>query len=370
MTDSAKKTVPHLSEYALLGRSGLRVSPLCLGTMTFGTEWGWGAPKETAHKIVDRYLEAGGNFIDTADGYTGGTSESILGDYFAATQRREQVVLATKFTFNACPGDPNAGGNGRKNIMRALEGSLKRLRTDYVDLYWLHAWDTLTPVDEVMTTLDALVRSGKVRYIGLSDVPAWYLARAQTFAELRGLERVSALQLEYSLVERNIEREHIPAAIELGMGVCPWSPLASGFLSGKYRRKGVAADGEGRLGSPQITSNPGFAKLFTEKNWTILDALLEVAKELGKSPVQVALAWITRRPGIASTLIGATRLDQLDENLNALEIEIPDELASRLEAAGRPEQVHPYLFFDRTLQAAISGGTTVRREQPWYRPRP
>jgi aryl-alcohol dehydrogenase-like predicted oxidoreductase len=361
--------IPSLSEYALLGRSGLRVSPLCLGTMTFGTEWGWGAPKESAHRLLERYLEAGGNFIDTADGYTGGSSESILGEWFAASGRRDEVVLATKFTFNGRPGDPNAGGNGRKNVFRALEGSLRRLRTDYVDLYWLHAWDGLTPVEEVMSTLDALVRSGKVRYIGLSDVPAWYLARAQTIAEHRGLERVAALQLEYSLVERNIEREHVPAAIELGMGICPWSPLASGLLTGKYTKEGVAARGTGRLAAIQGSGNPAFEKLFTERNWAIVDALLSVAHELDKKPAEVALAWITRRPGVSSTIVGATQLEQLDANLRALELEIPPELGAKLDAASRPEAVHPYIFFDRAMQTMISGGTTVRAEQRWYRPR-
>jgi aryl-alcohol dehydrogenase-like predicted oxidoreductase len=253
--------IPSLATYALLGRSGLRVSPLALGTMTFGTEWGWGSPKETAFAIMDRYFAAGGNFIDTADGYTGGTSESMIGEYLATRGTRDRAVVATKFTFNTAPGDPNAGGNGRKNIYRALEGSLKRLRTDYIDLYWLHAWDGMTPVDEVMSTLNTLVQEGKVRYIGLSDVPAWYLSRAQTIAELRGMERLVGLQLEYSLVERNIEREHIPAAIALGLGVTPWSPLASGLLSGKYTRDGATIKGDGRLPSVTTSGNPSPPRL-------------------------------------------------------------------------------------------------------------
>ncbi len=362
MTDSTQ-TIPSLATYSLLGRSGLRVSPLCLGTMTFGTEWGWGAPKETAFAILTRYLEAGGNFIDTADGYTNGTSEMLIGEYLAERNLRDSVVLATKFTFNARAGDPNAGGNGRKNIHRALEGSLRRLRTDYVDLYWLHAWDGVTPVEEVLHTLDALVRAGKIRHIGLSDVPAWYLSRAQTIAELRGLERVCALQLEYSLVERNIEREHIPAALELGMGVCPWSPLASGMLTGKYKSRGDTLDGQGRLAAIRGSGNPGFEKLFTERNWKIVDALVAVAKELGKSPTQTALNWITNRPAVTSTIIGATRLEQLEENLRALEFSVPPELANRLDSASRPELVHPYLFFGPEMRARINGGTTVLRQR-------
>ncbi|HEU4406708.1 MAG TPA: aldo/keto reductase [Polyangiaceae bacterium] len=362
-------TIASLARYSLLGRSGLRVSPLCLGTMTFGTEWGWGAPKETSFELLDRYLAAGGNFIDTADGYTGGTSESFLGEYFRERGGRDRAVIATKFTFNASPGDPNAGGNGRKNIHRALEGSLRRLKTDYVDLYWLHAWDGVTPVEEVMRTLDGLVRAGKVRHIGLSDVPAWYLARAQTLAELRSFEPLCAVQLEYSLVERNIEREHIPAAIELGLGLCPWSPLASGMLSGKYRREGISATGEGRLPSQQNSGNPAFEKLFTERAWGIVDALTAVAQELGKPPAQVALNWVTRRPGVASTIIGATKPEQLESNLRALEFEIPPALSAKLEAAGRPETVHPYHFFEPAMRTMITGGTTVTREPAWYRPR-
>lgn len=361
----ASSRVASVASYSLLGRSGLRVSPLCLGTMTFGTEWGWGSSEETARTIFHRYLDAGGNFVDTADLYTNGRSEELLGQFMKDAGNRDSVVLATKFTFNARPGDPNAGGNGRKNILRALDGSLRRLKTDYIDLYWLHAWDTMTPVEEVMSTLDSLVRSGKVRYIGLSDTPAWYLARAQTIAELRGWERVAALQLEYSLVERNIEREHVPAAIELGMGICPWSPLASGLLSGKYRR-GQAAGTEGRLATTAGSGNPVFEK-FTERNFDIVEELVAVAKELGRSPAQVALNWITRRPGIASTLIGATKVSQLDDNLAALEFAIPAELSARLEKASRPVPQFPYIFFEDHLQAMVTGNTSVKSEPAWYR---
>jgi aryl-alcohol dehydrogenase-like predicted oxidoreductase len=366
MAETNTPRIQSLADYSLLGRSGLRVAPLCLGAMTFGTEWGWGSDEDTVRGIFRRYLETGGNFIDTADGYTGGRSEEMLGRLMKEAGNRDRIVLATKFTFNDSPGDPNAGGNGRKNIFRALEGSLRRLQTDYVDLYWLHVWDGMTPVEEVMSTLDALVRSGKVRYIGLSDTPAWYLARAQTVAELRGLERVCALQLEYSLVERNIEREHIPAALELGMGVCPWSPLASGFLSGKYQRTDSGAAGEGRLKVVASSGNPVFNK-FTERNWRILDVLLEVARELGRPPAQVAINWATRRPGISSTIIGATRLAQLEDNLSALEFHIPAELAQKLEEASRPETFFPYIFFQPAMQRAISGGVPVSREPRWFR---
>src|SRR5579871_5492443 len=254
-----------LTEYRTLGRSGLRVSPLCLGTMTFGTDWGWGAEESVASALFDRYLEAGGNFIDTADGYTGGKSEEMVGKFIADRKLRDRVVLATKFTFNQEQGNPNAGGNGRKNIYRALHSSLRRLNTDFIDLYWLHAWDTITPVEEVVSTLNDLVREGKIRHYGFSDTPEWYVARAQTLAEKEGKEPLIALQLEYSLIERNIEREHIPVAQELGIGICPWSPLASGFLAGKYKRDGNAGKGEGRLEKMKTSTNPASQK-FTERN--------------------------------------------------------------------------------------------------------
>lgn len=364
--ETASKKINSLASYALLGKSGLRVSPLCLGTMTFGTEWGWGSPADTARQILDRYLDAGGNFIDTADMYTGGKSEEMLGQFLKG--RRDHVVLATKFHFNAFPGDPNAGGNGRKHMMDAVEASLKRLQTDYIDLYWLHAWDAITPVEEVMSGLDSLVRAGKIRYIGLSDTPAWYLARAQTLAEWRGWEKVCALQLEYSLVERHIEREHVPAALELGMGICPWSPLASGLLTGKYRKgaDGGTVQGDGRLIAVQNSGNPVFEK-FTPRNWKIVDELLAVAKELGRSPAQVALNWITKRRAISSTIIGATKPAQLDDNLHALEFDIPADFSKRLEEVGRPKSIFPYMFFEPTMRGISTGGTTITAEPAWFR---
>ena len=348
-----------MTSYALLGRSGLRVSPFCLGTMTFGTDWGFGTGKDTVFALLDRYVALGGNFVDTADGYTNGSSESLIGEWLAARPgMRDRVVLATKFTFNAEPGNPNAGGNGRKNVYRALEGSLRRLGTDYVDLYWLHAWDGRTPIEEVLATFDALVRAGKIRHFGLSNCPAWYVGRAQTMAELRGLERACALQHEYSLVERNIEREHLPAARELGLGLTAWSPLASGMLTGKYKRDALDA---GRLGAVKDSGNPGFEKLFTERNWRIVDVVKDVARQLERTPAQVALNWVAHRPGVASLLIGATKIAQLDDNLGALDFELPAELAARLESASRPETVHPYHFFEPTMRAMIDGGATVVR---------
>lgn len=348
-----------LNEYSTLGRSGLRVSPLCLGTMTFGTEWGWGFDEKVARTVFDRYVEAGGNFVDTADGYTGGKSEEMVGAFIADRKLRDRVVLATKFTFNAEAGNPNAGGNGRKNVYRALHGSLRRLQTDYIDLYWLHAWDTVTPVEEVIATLNDLVREGKIRHYGFSDTPAWYVARAQTLAEKEGKERLIALQLEYSLVERNIEREHIPAAHELGLGICPWSPLASGFLSGKYKNDGKNSAGEGRLEKVKDSGNPTFAK-FSEQNWKILDVLLDVSRELRRSPAQVALNWVATQPGVTSTILGVSKLPQLEDNLNAIEFSIPTNLRKQLDDVSAPASIHPYMFFEPFIQGMIHGGTKVR----------
>lgn len=352
-----------LNDYITLGRSGLLVSPLCLGTMTFGTEWGWGAEESVSRSLFDRYTEAGGNFIDTADGYTGGKSEQLVGKFIRERNLRDRVVLATKFTFSSDPGNPNAGGNGRKNIYRALEGSLRRLDTDYIDLYWLHAWDTITPVEEVVSTLNDLVRHGKIRHYGFSDTPAWYVARAQTIAEKEGKERLIAMQLEYSLVERNIEREHIPAAQELGIGICPWSPLASGLLTGKYRRDRNGGSGDGRLEKVKDTENPTL-KRFNDQNWKVLDVLLEVSKQFGRSPAQVALNWVATQPGITSTILGASKMSQLEDNLGAIEFSIPAELRQRLNEVSAPASIHPYVFFEPFLQGMIHGSAPVRAWSP------
>jgi aryl-alcohol dehydrogenase-like predicted oxidoreductase len=324
--------------------------------MTFGTDWGWGSDEVACGQLLDRFVEAGGNFLDTADGYTNGKSEEICGRLIRDRSLRDRIVLATKFTFNVQPGNPNAGGNGRKNAFRALDTSLRRLQTDYVDLYWMHIWDGTTPVEEVMATLDQLIRSGKVRYIGFSDVPAWYAARAQTIAQFAHSSPVIALQLEYSLVERSIEREHVAAARELGMGICPWSPLASGFLAGKYKR---GEQGGGRLDTMNKSGNPVFDKL-TEKNFGVLDVLLEVAPEIGRLPAEVALNWVATQPGISSTIIGATKMSQLESNLGALEFSIPAESRQKLDRAGRPEAAHPYLMFEDPFPGMVNGGVTVK----------
>jgi aryl-alcohol dehydrogenase-like predicted oxidoreductase len=264
--------------------------------------------------LFNTYIDAGGNLIDTADLYTNGTSESWVGKFITERGLRDRAVIATKFTYNAEPGNPNTGGNGRKNILRAVEGSLRRLGTDYIDLYILHTWDTITPIEEVMRTLDDLVRSGKVRYVGLSDTPAWYAARAQTLAEWRGYEPLNTLQLEYSLVERSIEREFVPLGLELGMGVMVWSPLASGLLSGKHQPSEGTVSSKGRLDTLKGSQNPAFQK-FTERNWQIITELERVAQELGRSMAQVAVNWTVHRRGVATVIVGATKLSQLEDNL-------------------------------------------------------
>ncbi len=349
-----------LNEYVTLGRSGLRVSPLTLGTMTFGNDR-WGSEDAESRRIFDRYVESGGNVMDCADVYADGRSEELLGRFVADAGLRDKLVIASKFSFNPQDGNPNSGGNGRKNIYRALESSLRRLNMDYIDLYWMHVWDTVTPVEEVVDTLSTLVRDGKIRYYGLSDVPAWYAACGQTLADRMGREPIVALQLEYSLVERTIEREHLPAAMALGMGVCPWSPLASGFLAGKYtREKGPESSQGSRLEVLKKADNPAFKK-FTERNWSILDALLEVAKALGRPAAQVALNWVATQPGVTSTIIGATKLAQLDDNLAALSFEIPTELRAKLDEASQLGSAHPYMFFEGVLQERLHGGVKVRR---------
>jgi aryl-alcohol dehydrogenase-like predicted oxidoreductase len=356
-----------LNTYYTLGRTGLRVSRLALGTMTFGTEWGFGADKETARQLFDAYVDAGGNVFDTADMYTNGTSETWLGEFIAERRLRDKAVIVTKFAHNAEAGNPNAGGNGRKNILRAIEASLKRLATDYIDLFMVHTWDQVTPADEVMRTLDDLVRSGKVRHIGLSDVPAWYASRAQTIAELRGTEPICALQLEYSLVERNIEHEFVTLGTEHGMGLMVWSPLANGLLSGKYRPSEDGGTGAGRLEMLKKYLSPPFQR-FTPRNWAIVAELEAVAKAAGRSMAEVAINWVANRPGVASVIVGATRLEQLQENISALSFDIPAELYWRLEAASAPVRTFPYIFFGSEVQGSIHAGATVGTKPYGYFP--
>lgn len=336
-------TLPSLTDYRTLGRSGLVVSPMALGTMTFGTPR-WGSPDEVSEAIFDAYTDAGGNFVDTADVYSKGRSEELVGGYLAAKKLRDKVVLATKSTFSADPGNPNGGGNGRKHMFAALEGSLRRLKTDYVDLYWLHAWDMVTPVEEVLQSMGDLVRAGKVRYYGLSDIPAWYAAKAATLAATHGVPGPVAVQMEYSLTERCVEWEHAHAARDCGLGITPWSPLAGGFLAGKYTREAEGASGEGRL----MGANPFGDTKFTERNWRTLGALKAVAAEVGRPPSQVALAWLQGRPGVTSTILGASKVAQLRDNLASLELTLSPGQTKALDAASAPEASF-YAFFQPQL---------------------
>jgi aryl-alcohol dehydrogenase-like predicted oxidoreductase len=340
-----------LNHYITIGRSGLRVSPLCLGTMTFGEEWGWGSTVQESEDILSRYIERGGNFIDTANGYTKGHAEVIIGDYFARTPgRRDRVVIATKFLTNMYRGDPNGGGAGRKAIIAACEQSLRRLKTGYIDLYWMHFWDRHTPIEETMRALDDLVRDGKVRYIGFSDTPAWKVAQAQTQALFRGWAPLVALQIEYSLIERTVEGELIPMALELGLGVTPWSPLRGGALSGKYRRENAATQKADR--GERVTN------FLTERTYTIIDELVRIAAELKTTPAAVALAWVQGRPGVVSTIIGARRMDQLDQNLSALDVALTVAQVAALDKVSVPTLSFPANFVSGA--AGFShGGTTI-----------
>jgi aryl-alcohol dehydrogenase-like predicted oxidoreductase len=341
--------------YKLLGRSGLRVSELCLGTMTFGDDWGWGADAAESRRMYNLFREAGGNFIDTANLYTNGTSETLLGEFTQG--HREGMVLATKYT-NAPPGrDPNAGGNQRKNMMQACEASLRRLKTDYIDLYWLHIWDAMTPVEEVMRGFDDLVRQGKVLYVGISDCPAWWIARGATIAELRGWAPIVALQVEWSLIERTVERELIPMAQALGMAVTPWSPLASGILTGKYTNAdGSAKPTSGQKARLDDLQMDGLGRP-TPRKHAIAKTVMDIAARLGHSPAQVALNWLRRQPGTVLPILGTRKLAQLEDNLKCLSWALGDEDLATLNQVSAVEMGFPDEFLNRsTVRTFVYGG--------------
>ncbi|MFD3911440.1 aldo/keto reductase [Streptomyces sp. NPDC058603] len=319
-----------LDTYRLLGRSGLRVSPMALGAATFGTDWGWGAEKDEARELFDLYVERGGNVIDTASTYTNGSSERLLGEFTRG--RRESLVLATKYTTLRRPGDPNSGGSHRKSLFTSVEASLRQLDTDYIDLLYLHVWDFTTPVEEILRGMDDLVRQGKILYVAICNAPAWQVSRMQTIADLRGWSPLVALQIEYSLIERTGERDLIPMAREMGLGVIPYSPLAGGVLTGKYSRDDLIAT--------NVASDDGTRKSFnfalgtvTERNLAIADVVKEVATELGRTPAQVGLAWTLRKPGVTAPIIGARTPAQLMDNLGALEVDLTAAQLARLDEA-------------------------------------
>ena len=361
--DHYENRLMSLTNFRTLGRSGLVVSPLALGTMTFG-QASWGSDDATARAIFDGYRAAGGNFIDTADIYSGGASETLVGKFIKESGARDEIVLASKFAFNgsASPlearqkgsGNPNAGGAGAKNIHRALHGSLKRLGTDYIDLYWMHVWDGVTPVDEIVQTLGDLVRAGKIRYFAFSDMPAWIAMKAATIAEERRVPGPIAMQVEYSLVARDVEAEHVPAAREARIGVMPWSPLAGGFLSGKYVREGTRDTG--RLSG----ANPFGDSKFTDRNWMILGVLNEVAAELGRSAAQVALAWVMGRTGVDATVVGASKVVHLEGHIAAAGLVLSDEHRKRLDDVSSPTPGFSSSLTSTMIRRIIFGGHDVK----------
>ncbi|WP_306589395.1 aldo/keto reductase [Geothrix sp. 21YS21S-4] len=340
-----------LDHYVTLGHSGLRVSPMCLGAMTFGEDLGWGSSVEESQQIMDRFIDLGGNFIDTANFYTRSHSEKIIGDHIGRhPARRDRLVIATKFSGNLYPGDPNGGGSGRKSIISACENSLRRLQTGYIDLYWLHNWDVHTPMEETMAALDALVQAGKVRYIGVSDTPAWKVVEANMLARFRGWSAFVGLQIEYSLLERSVEQDLVPMALEFGLGITPWSPLKSGALSGKYRRDKSGFDTRDR--------SQFLDPFLNERTFALVDELDAIAKAHESTVARVALAWVVGRPGVASTIIGARRLSQLEDNVGALDLNLTAEEVARLNALtapafGFPQSMQPM------FPAIHNGGTTV-----------
>jgi aryl-alcohol dehydrogenase-like predicted oxidoreductase len=340
-----------LDQYVTLGRSGLRVSPLCLGAMTFGEDLGWGTSVDESQQIIDRYVELGGNFIDTANFYTRSHSEKIIGDHLGRhPARRDRLVIATKFSGNLYPGDPNGGGSGRKSLINACENSLRRLQTDYIDLYWLHMWDADTPIEETMAALDDLVRAGKVRYLGVSDTPAWKIVEANLVARFRGWSTFIGLQIEYSLLARTVEQELVPMAGEFGLGITPWSPLKGGVLSGKYTRQN---DGQHRADRGALIESS-----LNEETYTLIDELELIAKAHETTVASVALAWVRAQPAVTSIIIGARRLSQLDDNVRAVDVDLTAEELVRLDALTEPTFGFPQSLLPMAA-SMINGGTTI-----------
>jgi aryl-alcohol dehydrogenase-like predicted oxidoreductase len=340
-----------LDQYVTLGRSGLRVSPLCLGAMTFGEDLGWGTSVDESQQIIDRYVELGGNFIDTANFYTRSHSEKIIGDHVGRhPARRDRLVIATKFSGNLYPGDPNGGGSGRKSLINACENSLRRLQTDYIDLYWLHMWDANTPIEETMAALDDLVRAGKVRYLGVSDTPAWKIVEANLVARFRGWSTFIGLQIEYSLLARTVEQELVPMAGEFGLGITPWSPLKGGVLSGKYTRQN---DGQHRADRGALIESS-----LNEETYTLIDELELIAKAHETTVASVALAWVRAQPAVTSIIIGARRLSQLDDNVRAVDVDLTAEELVRLDALTEPTFGFPQSLLPMAA-SMINGGTTI-----------
>ncbi|MCC8536234.1 aldo/keto reductase [Xanthomonas codiaei] len=345
-----------LDRYRLLGRSGLRVSPLALGTMTFGQDWGWGADAGEAKRIFDAYVERGGNFLDTSVNYTNGASERIVGELIK--DKRERIVLATKYSMARDAGNINSGGNHRLNLVRSVETSLRQLATDRIDLFYLHAWDFTTAPDEVMRALDDLVRAGKLLYLGICNTPAWRVAQLQTLADLRGWSPLVALQIEYSLVERSVEHELIPMARELGLGVLPWSPLGGGILTGKYSRDDLSDENGAEVAASRkgVIASTGH---LNARALDIADAVGAVADELGASRSQVALAWTLRNPAVVAPLMGARTLEQAEDNFGALSLALSEAQLERLQQASAVAPIFPERFIGRPMAQQLIYGTST-----------
>ena len=342
--------------FKVFGNSGLRVSEMALGAMTFGTEWGFGSEKDECRRIWDTYVEAGGNFIDTANHYTAGTSETWVGEF--ARDDRHRHVIATKYTLATPAGDPNASGNHRKSVVRAVEASLRRLGTDFIDLYWVHAWDYITPAEEILRALDDLVRAGKVLYVGVSDAPAWAIARSNVIAELRGWSAFCGVQLQYSLIERGIEREHLPLARATDLAVTVWGAIGGGVLSGKYLDGAVAGRYASRAEHPRLTD---------ERNRAIARVAVDAAREIGCTPTQLALAWVRRRDARIIPIIGVRNAEQTAEAIGALDVTIPDEIDARLCEASAIPLGFPYDFLETNeVRGIVYGGALDRLDV--YRP--
>ena len=318
-------------KYKLLGRSGLKVSELCLGTMGFGTEAGWGADKTTSFAIMEAFANAGGNFLDTANIYKLGTSEKLIGE-FIGPRDRDYFVIATKYSLKDNTTNPNASGNNRKNMMRSVEQSLKRLQTDFIDVLYLHIWDDLTPIDEVLRGIDDLIRQGKVNYAAISDTPAWVVSKGNTLAELKGWSQFIALQVEYSLIQRTPERDLIPMAKHFGMTLTPWAPLAGGALTGKYLK-----GGQGRI-KPESNRRDDNSTRVTRE-------VMAVAEQLGVEPSHVALQWTCQQGFECIPIVGATKLEQLTDNLKSIYLTLPKEAMDRLDAASAIDLGFPGKFF-------------------------
>ena len=348
-------------DLTFLGSTGLRVSQLCLGAMTFGDDWGWGADEATSRQVFDAFDDAGGTFVDTADIYTGGTSETLLGRFLQG--RRDRFVVATKYGISTDQADPNAGGGSRKNLRVSLEASLRRLQTDYIDLYWVHVWDGYTPIEETLAALDDAVHAGKVLHVGFSDTPAWLVSRADALAQLSGRTRPAAIQIEYNLAERAAERDLVPMAATLGLGVLDWSPLAGGALTGK-RLPGREQQDAPVVARAQAVQH--FTKYDDDRTATVATEVVRLAQELGCTPAQLALAWVRAQSPLHIPVVGARTVQHLLDNLGALDVELPDEVLRQLDAVSSIELGFPHDF----LRNGRSGwfGDVPERLDPRLRP--